>query len=115
MKTLCVYCSSSDRLEPKYYEVATQIGAEIARRRWTLVYGGGRTGLMGTIARSATENGGRVVGVIPEFMKVHELEYREADELISVATMRPQSERYRASTAAADRSSSAPEPVTPRW
>ncbi len=87
-KSLCVYCASSDRVDPKYATVATQVGAEIARRQWTLVYGGGKTGLMGAVARGVKSGGGRVVGVIPEFMKVRELEFTEADELISVLTMR---------------------------
>ena len=85
---LCVYCSSSDRLDPKYYAAATWVGTEIGRRRGTLVYGGGRTGLMGAVARGTKENGGRVIGVIPEFMRERELAYAEADELISVITMR---------------------------
>ena len=85
---LCVYCSSSDRLAPKYYSAASWVGAEMARRQWALVYGGGRTGLMGAVARGAKENGGRVIGIIPEFMKTRELSYAEADELISVISMR---------------------------
>jgi uncharacterized protein (TIGR00730 family) len=88
MKSLCVYCSSSDRLDPKYFAAADQVGTEMARRSWTLVYGGGRTGLMGAVARGVKAGGGRVVGVIPEFMKVRELEFTEADELIPVLTMR---------------------------
>lgn len=87
-KTLCVYCSSSDRLESKYYAVATELGAAMAQGGWTLVYGGGRTGLMGAVARGVKVGGGRVIGVIPEFMKVRELAFTEADELISVVTMR---------------------------
>jgi len=88
MKALCVYCSSSDRLEQKYHAAATQVGAEMAKRRWTLVYGGGKTGLMGAVARGVKSGGGRVIGVIPEFMKARELEFTEADELVSVLTMR---------------------------
>ncbi|MDP2136397.1 MAG: TIGR00730 family Rossman fold protein [Candidatus Didemnitutus sp.] len=88
MKSLCVYCASSDRLDPKYYAAAEAVGAEIARRGWALVYGGGKTGLMGAVARGTKKGGGRVVGVIPEFMKVRELAFDEADELISVITMR---------------------------
>lgn len=87
-KSLCVYCSSSDRLDPKYYAVATEMGEAMARRDWTLVYGGGKTGLMGAVARGVKAQGGRVVGVIPDFMKVRELAFDEADELISVITMR---------------------------
>ena len=85
---LCVYCSSSDRLDPKYYAAATELGHELVARGWGLVYGGGKTGLMGAVARAVKENGGKVVGVIPEFMKVRELAFDEADELISVVTMR---------------------------
>lgn len=88
MNLLCVYCASSDRLDPKYVVVATALGRAIAARGWGLVYGGGKTGLMGAVARGTKEAGGRVVGVIPEFMKVRELAFDEADELISVVTMR---------------------------
>lgn len=88
MKSLCVYCSSSDRLDQKYFAAAAEVGMEMAQRQWTLVYGGGKTGLMGAVARGVKSSGGRVVGVIPEFMKVRELEFTEADELISVLTMR---------------------------
>jgi len=88
MKSLCVYCASSDRLDEKYYAAATQLGAEIARRGWALVYGGGKAGLMGTVARAAKAGGARIIGVIPEFMKARELAFAEADELISVLTMR---------------------------
>lgn len=87
-KSLCVYCSSSDRLDPKYVEAATRVGRLMAEQQWTLVYGGGKTGLMGAVARGVKAGGGRVVGVIPEFMKRRELEFTEADELISVQTMR---------------------------
>ncbi|HVZ65699.1 MAG TPA: TIGR00730 family Rossman fold protein [Lacunisphaera sp.] len=88
MNSLCVYCSSSDRLEPKYYEAAKRVGETIGRQGWTLVYGGGKTGSMGAVARGAKSQGGRVIGVIPEFMKARELEFTEADELVSVLTMR---------------------------
>jgi cytokinin riboside 5'-monophosphate phosphoribohydrolase len=87
-KLLCVYCSSSDRLDPKYSIAAMELGREMVMRGWGLVYGGGKTGLMGAVARTVKKNGGRVVGVIPEFMKARELAYDEADELVTVVTMR---------------------------
>lgn len=87
-KSLCVYCASSDRVDPKYFSVAAALGEAMAQREWGLIYGGGKTGLMGTVARSVKAGGGRVVGVIPEFMKARELAFTEADELISVITMR---------------------------
>ena len=87
-KLLCVYCASSDRLDPKYYAAATELGGRLVQEGWGLVYGGGRTGMMGAVARGTKAAGGRVVGVIPEFMKARELAFDEADELISVITMR---------------------------
>lgn len=87
-KTLCVYCASSDRLDPKYAAAATLLGHEMAKRGWDLVYGGGKVGLMGAVAKAVKASGGRVVGVIPEFMKAKELAYDEADEMLLVVTMR---------------------------
>lgn len=87
-KLLCVYCSSSDRLDPKYTDAATELGHELVKRGWGLVYGGGKTGLMGAVARAVKERGGHVVGVIPEFMKARELAFDGADELVTVVTLR---------------------------
>jgi cytokinin riboside 5'-monophosphate phosphoribohydrolase len=87
-KLLCVYCASSDRLDPKYYAAAAELGREMVVRGWGLVYGGGKTGIMGAIARAVKQSGGHVVGVIPEFMEARELAYDEADELVTVITMR---------------------------
>jgi cytokinin riboside 5'-monophosphate phosphoribohydrolase len=87
-KALCVYCASSDRLDPKYYAASAELGRAMVMQGWGLVYGGGKTGMMGALARAVKQNGGRVVGVIPEFMKVRELAFDEADELVTVITMR---------------------------
>jgi hypothetical protein len=85
---ICVYCSSSDRLDPKYYEAAERFGHQLAGHGWGLVYGGGNRGMMGAVARAAQEAGGRVVGIIPEFMKTRELALTNADELVTVRTLR---------------------------
>lgn len=65
MKSICVYCGSSDEVQPEFLEVARQVGAVIARRGIQLWYGAGSTGLMGALAEAALEAGGEVVGVIP--------------------------------------------------
>src|SRR6185312_4209486 len=98
-KLLCVYCSSSPDLAPEYYAAAEEIGREMPSRGWGLVYGGGKVGLMGAVARGVKENGGVVVGVIPEFMKLRELAYLAADELLTVETI---AERKLAMIARAD-------------
>ncbi|MCF7689332.1 MAG: TIGR00730 family Rossman fold protein [Cephaloticoccus sp.] len=87
MRLLCVYCSSSRDLAPEYYAMAERVGREMVARGWGLVYGGGKAGLMGAVARGVKSVGGHVVGVIPEFMKVRELAYLDADELVTVETM----------------------------
>jgi uncharacterized protein (TIGR00730 family) len=87
-KLLCVYCSSSSKLDPKYYEVGERLGREMVAEGWGLIYGGGNVGLMGAVARSVMAAGGVVVGVIPDFMQVRELAYVESTELVVVPTMR---------------------------
>jgi cytokinin riboside 5'-monophosphate phosphoribohydrolase len=87
-KLLCVYCSSSRDLDPKYYAAGDTLGREMVSRGWGLIYGGGHGGTMGAVARATQAAGGRVVGVIPHFMKERELTFTTADELISVDSMR---------------------------
>lgn len=86
--SVCVYCASSPRVEPAFGAVGDRVGAGLAERGHTLVYGGGSTGLMGRVARAVHAGGGRVVGVIPESMKNVEVAYLDADELIVTQTMR---------------------------
>ena len=67
-RAVCVFCGSSFGDDPRYSAAAHDTGVAIARRGWTLVYGGGSVGLMGVVANAALEAGGRVVGVIPRFL-----------------------------------------------
>lgn len=66
MNSICVYCGSSDKTGVIYTNAAYELGAELAAQEIQLVYGAGSTGLMGAVANGALENGGDVVGVIPE-------------------------------------------------
>lgn len=85
--SVCVYCGASDTANPKYAAVARQVGEAIARRRWTLVWGGARSGLMGAVASGARNAGGRTVGVIPDFILRWGVADNAADELMTVTTM----------------------------
>lgn len=85
---ICVYCSSSDHIKREYFNVAREMGTLIAQRGDTLIWGGGRVGLMGEVARAVHANGGRVVGVIPHALSHVEIAYDNADELIVTETMR---------------------------
>jgi uncharacterized protein (TIGR00730 family) len=86
-RAICVFCGSSPGADPLYAETAQAVGIEIARRGWTLVYGGGSVGLMGVLADSALEAGGRVVGVIPRFLYEWEVGHDDLTELEIVETL----------------------------
>lgn len=64
MRSVCVYCGSADGVRKEYLEAAYRLGALLAKRGMRLIYGGGRTGLMGALANGALEAGGEVIGVI---------------------------------------------------
>jgi len=68
MKSLCVYCGSRPGKDPAIEEAAIAIGKEAARRDCRIVYGGGKMGLMGATAGAARDAGGKVFGVIPDFL-----------------------------------------------
>lgn len=76
MKSICVYCGSSDKIHPAYIEAAKELGRVIAFRELKLVYGAGSTGLMGAVADSVLQNGGEVVGVIPEIFNSPKLAHQ---------------------------------------
>jgi len=66
--SICVFCGSSPGRDPKHMALATATGKAIAARGYRLVYGGGGVGLMGATARAVHEAGGKVLGIIPEFL-----------------------------------------------
>jgi uncharacterized protein (TIGR00730 family) len=85
--SICVYCGSRSGAQPAYTALAQQLGAAIGRRGWQLVYGGGRAGLMGTVADAALAAGARVVGVIPQTLMNLEVGHAGLTELHVVHTM----------------------------
>ncbi len=87
-RSICVFCSSSDAVAPVYFDAARELGGLLARHRLTLVYGGGNVGLMGALARSVHEGGGKVIGVIPSALRDLELAYTDADEMIVTKDLR---------------------------
>ena len=85
--SVCVYCGSRSGSDPAFALAAREVGAEIGRRGWDLVYGGGKVGLMGMVADAVLEHGGRVVGVIPRILMEREVGHRGLHELHVVDTM----------------------------
>lgn len=87
IKAVAVYCASSRRCDSVYLDAAGRLGAELAREKVTVVYGGGGGGLMGSLADGALRKGGRVVGVLPRFMADLEWGHRNLSELVIVRDM----------------------------
>ncbi|MFI5832499.1 TIGR00730 family Rossman fold protein [Micromonospora sp. NPDC051300] len=82
MANICVFCASSRTLDARWLELATETGAELARRGHTLVSGGGCVGMMGALADGARAAGGRTLGVIPQTLVDLEVADLAADELL---------------------------------
>lgn len=87
MKSLCVYCGSSTGADPAFLEEAVLAGTLIARQGLTLVYGGGRVGLMGAVADAALAAGGKVIGVMPADLVSQEIGHKGLTELRVVNSM----------------------------
>ncbi|HIC02576.1 TPA: TIGR00730 family Rossman fold protein [Candidatus Poribacteria bacterium] len=86
LETICVYCGSSSGLQPEYMEAAKSLGEIIAIRRLSLVYGGSNIGLMGIVANAVLENGGKVVGVIPNLF-AEKIVHRKLTRIYQVGSM----------------------------
>lgn len=87
IKSICVYCGSSGRAADLYKQAARRMGEIIGSNGRGLVYGGGRVGLMGLVADAALEAGSHVVGIIPEHIKVREVDHTGLSELHVVQSM----------------------------
>jgi len=87
IRSICVYCGSSPGKDPAFVATAQAFGKIMAENGVKLVYGGGSKGLMGAVAAGVLENGGKVLGVIPEFLKARELAMKGATELVVTRNM----------------------------
>src|SRR5262245_43689655 len=85
--SVCVFCGSSRGSRPEYEAAAAQVGRELAGRGISIVYGGGRVGLMGAVADSALAAGGEVIGVIPEALAAKEVAHARVTTLHVVKSM----------------------------
>lgn len=88
MSAICVFCSSSDGIDPRCVELAAAVGAELARRGHSLVSGGGSVSMMGALATAARRGGAVTTGVIPQWLVNLEVADHDADELLVVEGMR---------------------------
>jgi uncharacterized protein (TIGR00730 family) len=87
MDSVCVFCGSRDGNDPAYLAAARETGAAIARRGWTLVYGGGHVGIMGALADAALAEGGEVIGVMPRALLTREIAHPGITRIHLVTSM----------------------------
>lgn len=87
MKSIAVFCGSSEGASSIYKENALKLGQELAKQQITLIYGGANVGLMGIVADAVLEHGGSVIGVLPQFLQNREIAHTGLTELIMVDSM----------------------------
>lgn len=84
---ICVYCGSRIPAEKKFRDLAEQVGSAIANKKWGLVYGGGKVGMMGVISDSVLKENGTVIGIIPTVLKRAEVVHTGVTEIIETPDM----------------------------
>lgn len=87
MHRVCVFCASNPGTKPEYMELARSLGRLLASQKVTVVFGGGRVGLMGALADAALQAGGQVIGVMPHALVQREAAHRGLTELHIVDSM----------------------------
>lgn len=87
IQSVCVFCGASFGARPEYVEAAREAGQFFAQSGIRVVYGGGNVGLMGAVADSCLDAGGRIIGVIPQALVQHEVAHQGLTELRVVNTM----------------------------
>ena len=87
-KSLCIYCSSSNHLPNKFYEISRELGERLAKNGYNMVYGGTVVGMMGVIADTASKFGAKVTGVIPERIEAFGLKHPALAQVVITKDMR---------------------------
>jgi len=98
-KSICVFCGSSAGNEPRYAKLAKETGLAISSGGYRFVYGGGSFGLMGISAKAAFDNGGAVLGIIPEFLVRTEGQFNKAEQRVVANMHERKMEMYKESDA----------------
>lgn len=80
--TVCIFASSSSRIDEEYFNAASQLGLLLAEAGIDVVFGGGGIGLMGTMANSVISGGGKITGIIPSFMKDEGWDHPDVEAMI---------------------------------
>ncbi len=87
MKKIAIFCGASIGYKPVYAQAAHDLGVFLAKKNIEIIFGGGKFGMMGTIADAALQEGGKVTGVIPDFLKLEEIEHTGVQKMITSQNM----------------------------
>jgi uncharacterized protein (TIGR00730 family) len=82
LKSVCLFCGSSNAADPAYLEAAAEFGRTLTANGVRLVYGGGGIGLMGAAAKASHNSGGKVLGIMPEFLRHREVIYDDVETIV---------------------------------
>jgi len=91
---VCVYCASSARIDKKYFDATAVLAEEMVKANIEVVYGGGAVGLMGKLADTILEHGGKIKGIMPKFMNDVEWAHKEVQEMVLVDTMHERKAKF---------------------
>lgn len=92
-QNICVYCASSNAVDERYKQLAHDLGAYLGDSGRRMIYGGGHCGLMGAAADAALQNGGEVIGVIPQYLIDKEVAHTGLTELHTTDTMQQRQQK----------------------
>lgn len=87
IKSICVYCGSANRVDQTFKDKTVELAEKLVRQDQTIVYGGGNVGLMGILASTGIDKGGRVIGIIPEHLVYKEVQHENLTEMHVVDSM----------------------------
>uniref|UniRef100_UPI004047338E LOG family protein n=1 Tax=Roseivirga sp. TaxID=1964215 RepID=UPI004047338E len=94
IKKVCVYCASSAQIDQKYFDATQKLARALVKSNVTVVYGGGAKGLMGTLADTVIAEKGRIVGIMPHFMREVEFHHKDVNEFIFTADMHERKKQF---------------------
>jgi len=94
IKKVCVYCASSDNIDESYKTATAELARALVKNNTTVVYGGGARGLMGVLADTVLEEKGRIIGIMPHFMKEVEFHHKDVNEFIFTADMHERKKQF---------------------
>jgi hypothetical protein len=94
IKKVCVYCASSPDIDQKYFDATEKLAKALVKNNVTVVYGGGAKGLMGKLADTVIAEKGRIVGIMPHFMREVEFHHKDVNEFIFTADMHERKKQF---------------------